>query len=140
MFSGEPTPAHCPRTSLSPGPTSSQWRKLKQLLPPSGAEDVVSFGAPDEEREDTMSTAVSDLTNWAASPMEDFPASQHSEATHEDKELIHIISKAVEELKQGTGLFLWKDAYFHIQTAPRHRRFLRVAFEGVAYQFTVSLS
>ncbi len=30
-----------------------------------------------------------------------------------------------------------KDAYFHIQVAPRHRRFLRFAFEGVVYQFTV---
>ncbi len=27
-----------------------------------------------------------------------------------------------------------KDAYFHIQVAPHHRRFLRFAFEGVAYQ------
>ncbi|MGL4478214.1 MAG: reverse transcriptase domain-containing protein, partial [Aeromonas veronii] len=30
-----------------------------------------------------------------------------------------------------------KDAYFHIQRAPQHRRFLRFAFEGVAYQYTV---
>lgn len=30
-----------------------------------------------------------------------------------------------------------KDAYFHIQIAPRHRRFLRFAFEGIAYQFMV---
>ncbi len=30
-----------------------------------------------------------------------------------------------------------KDAYFHIQVAPRHRRFLRFAFEGITYQFTV---
>jgi hypothetical protein len=30
-----------------------------------------------------------------------------------------------------------KDAYFHIQVAPRHRRFLRFAFEGVAYQYKV---
>ncbi|KAL0152042.1 hypothetical protein M9458_052646, partial [Cirrhinus mrigala] len=30
-----------------------------------------------------------------------------------------------------------KDAYFHIQVAPRHRHFLRFAFEGIAYQFTV---
>ncbi len=30
-----------------------------------------------------------------------------------------------------------KDAYFHIQIAPHHRRFLRFAFEGVAYQYTV---
>ncbi|KAI2646365.1 Gag-Pol polyprotein [Labeo rohita] len=29
------------------------------------------------------------------------------------------------------------DAYFHIQIAPHHRRFLRFAFEGVAYQYTV---
>ncbi len=29
-----------------------------------------------------------------------------------------------------------KDAYFHIQVAPRHRRFLRFAFEGL-YQFTI---
>ncbi len=27
-----------------------------------------------------------------------------------------------------------KDAYFHIQIAPHHRRFLRFAFEGVAYR------
>ncbi|KAL0166426.1 hypothetical protein M9458_038270, partial [Cirrhinus mrigala] len=32
-----------------------------------------------------------------------------------------------------------KDAYFHIQIAPRHRRFLRFAFEGRAYQFKVLL-
>ncbi|KAI2650071.1 Transposon Ty3-G Gag-Pol polyprotein [Labeo rohita] len=32
-----------------------------------------------------------------------------------------------------------KDAYFHIQIAPHHRRFLRFAFEGVAYQYTVLL-
>ncbi len=30
-----------------------------------------------------------------------------------------------------------KDAYFHIQVAPHHRRFLRFAFEGMAYQYTV---
>ncbi len=30
-----------------------------------------------------------------------------------------------------------KDAYFHIQIAPHHRRFLRFALEGVAYQYTV---
>ncbi len=30
-----------------------------------------------------------------------------------------------------------KDTYFHIQIAPHHRRFLRFAFEGVAYQYTV---
>ncbi|KAL0148359.1 hypothetical protein M9458_056339, partial [Cirrhinus mrigala] len=30
-----------------------------------------------------------------------------------------------------------KDAYFHIQIAPHHRRFLRFNFEGVAYQYTV---
>ncbi len=32
-----------------------------------------------------------------------------------------------------------KDAYFHIQIAPHHRRFLRFAFEGVAYQYKVLL-
>ncbi len=31
------------------------------------------------------------------------------------------------------------DAYFHIQVAPHHRRFLRFAFEGVAYQYKVLL-
>ncbi len=30
-----------------------------------------------------------------------------------------------------------KDAYFHIQIAPHHRRFLRFAFKGVAYQYSV---
>ncbi len=30
-----------------------------------------------------------------------------------------------------------KDAYFHIQAAPHHRRFLRFAFERVAYQLKV---
>ncbi len=30
-----------------------------------------------------------------------------------------------------------KDTYFHIQISPHHRRFLRFAFEGVAYQYTV---
>ncbi len=30
-----------------------------------------------------------------------------------------------------------KDAYFYIQIAPYHRQFLRFAFEGVAYQYTV---
>ncbi len=30
-----------------------------------------------------------------------------------------------------------KDAYFHIQIAPHHRRFLRFAFEGTAYQYSV---
>ncbi len=30
-----------------------------------------------------------------------------------------------------------KDAYFHFHIAPRHRRFLIFAFEGVAYHFTV---
>ncbi len=29
-----------------------------------------------------------------------------------------------------------KDAYFHIQIAPHHRRFLRFAFEGTAYQYS----
>ncbi len=30
-----------------------------------------------------------------------------------------------------------KDAYFHILVAPHHRRFLRFAFQGVAYQYKV---
>ncbi len=30
-----------------------------------------------------------------------------------------------------------KDAYFHIQIAPHHRRFLRFVFEGAAYQYKV---
>ncbi len=30
-----------------------------------------------------------------------------------------------------------KDAYFHIQIAPHHRRFLRFAFEGTANQYSV---
>ncbi|KAL0194969.1 hypothetical protein M9458_008541, partial [Cirrhinus mrigala] len=30
-----------------------------------------------------------------------------------------------------------KDAYFHIQIAPRHRHFLRFALDGTAYQFSV---
>ncbi len=30
-----------------------------------------------------------------------------------------------------------KDAYFHIQVAPHHIRFLRFAIEGVAYQYKV---
>ncbi len=30
-----------------------------------------------------------------------------------------------------------KDAYFHIQVAPHLRRFLRFAFEGVAYQYKI---
>ncbi len=30
-----------------------------------------------------------------------------------------------------------KDAYFYIQVAPHHRRFLRFTFEGVAYQYKV---
>ncbi len=30
-----------------------------------------------------------------------------------------------------------KDTYFHIQVAPRHRRFLRFAVEEVAYQYKV---
>lgn len=32
-----------------------------------------------------------------------------------------------------------KDTYFHIQIAPRHRRFLRFTFEGRAYQFKILL-
>ncbi len=32
-----------------------------------------------------------------------------------------------------------KDTYFHIQVAPYHRRFLRFAFEGLAYQYKVLL-
>ncbi len=30
-----------------------------------------------------------------------------------------------------------KDTYFHIQIAPHHRRFLRFAFKGTAYQYSV---
>ncbi len=30
-----------------------------------------------------------------------------------------------------------KDAYIHIKVSPHHRRFLRFAFEGVAYQYKV---
>ncbi len=30
-----------------------------------------------------------------------------------------------------------RNAYFHIQIAPRHRPFLRFAFEGMAYQYTL---
>ncbi len=30
-----------------------------------------------------------------------------------------------------------KDAYFHIQIVKRHRKFLRFAFQGKAYQYCV---
>ncbi len=48
-------------------------------------------------------------------------------------------SRSSRRFAQRTGSVLWnlKDAYFHIQIAPHHRRFLRFAFEGVAYQYTV---
>lgn len=32
-----------------------------------------------------------------------------------------------------------KDAYFHVQIAPRHRQFLPLAFKGRVYQFRVLL-
>lgn len=58
----------------------------------------MSFGAPDEEREDAISTAASDSFDWAASPTED-STSHRSETAYEDKELLRILSVAVEELE-----------------------------------------
>ncbi len=49
-------------------------------------------------------------------------------------------SRSSRRFPQGTGYFLWtwkRTRYFHIQIAPHHRWFLRFAFKGVAYQYTV---
>ncbi|KAL3046904.1 hypothetical protein OYC64_021178 [Pagothenia borchgrevinki] len=29
-----------------------------------------------------------------------------------------------------------KDAYFHVEIAPEHRKYLRFAFQGVAYEYS----
>ncbi|KAL0168996.1 hypothetical protein M9458_037218, partial [Cirrhinus mrigala] len=41
------------------------------------------------------------------------------------------------QIRLGDWFVDLKDTYFHIQIAPRHRCFLRFAFEGTAYQFMV---
>ncbi len=51
-----------------------------------------------------------------------------------------ITSKQIlSQICPGDWFFLLylKEAYFHIHISPHHRRFLRFAFEGVAYQYTV---
>ncbi len=52
---------------------------------------------------------------------------------------IIALKQILSQVCLGDWLFLlnMKDAYFHIQIAPHHRRFLRFAFKGVAYQCTV---
>lgn len=52
---------------------------------------------PDEERDNAMSTAVSDSVHLSASPMED-SATHRSDAGYADEELLCVLSKAVEEL------------------------------------------
>ncbi len=49
------------------------------------------------------------------------------------------LKQILSQVYPGDWLFLldMKDTYFHIQIAPHHRRFLRFAFEGVTYQYTV---
>jgi hypothetical protein len=49
------------------------------------------------------------------------------------------VKQILAQIRPGDWFFSLdlKDAYFHIQIAPHHRRFLRFAFEGVAYQYTV---
>ncbi|KAI2664097.1 Gag-Pol polyprotein [Labeo rohita] len=49
----------------------------------------------------------------------------------------HIEADPLAHTPRGLVSLDLKDAYFHIQIAPHHRRFLRFAFEGVAYQYTV---
>ncbi len=49
------------------------------------------------------------------------------------------LKQILSQIRTGDWLFSLdlKDAYFHIQIAPHHRRYLRFAFEGVVYQYTV---
>ena len=49
------------------------------------------------------------------------------------------LKQILSQIRSGDWFFSLdlKDAYFHIQIAPRHRPFLRFAFEGVAYQYKV---
>ncbi len=51
----------------------------------------------------------------------------------------HIETDPLTSITRGLVLFLLdlKDAYFHIQIAHHHMRFLRFAFERVAYPYTV---
>ncbi len=51
-----------------------------------------------------------------------------------------LTMKTIMSQVQGGDWFVTidlKDAYFHIQVVQRHRRFLRFAFEGKAYQYKV---
>ena len=46
--------------------------------------------------------------------------------------------KQLRELEQPGDWFTTidlKDAYFHVKIAPKHRRYLRFAFQGIAYEY-----
>ncbi len=66
-----------------------------------------------------------------AHPRSQTPESRPHETAIQDD---HAEADPLADSHRGLDL---KDAYFHIQIAPHHRRFLRFAFEGVAYQYTV---
>ncbi len=70
-----------------------------------------------------------------AHPRSQTPESRPHETAVQDDHTDQILSQICTE-DWFCSLDL-KDAYFHIQIAPHHRRFLRFAFEGVAYQYTV---
>ncbi len=55
------------------------------------------------------------------------------------RRLNHALNRSSRQIRPENLFFSLdlKDAYFHIQIAPHHRRFLRFAFKGVAYQYTV---
>ncbi len=70
-----------------------------------------------------------------AHPRSQTPESRPHETAVQDD---HAKADPLADSHRGGSVSLdLKDAYFHIQIAPHHRRFLRFAFEGVAYQYTV---
>ncbi len=73
-----------------------------------------------------------------AHPRSQTPESRpHETAVQDDHAEADPLADSHRGQIRTAGTLDLKDAYFHIQIAPHHRRFLRFAFEGVAYQYTV---
>ncbi len=58
---------------------------------------------------------------------------------HLNRALMKLSKQILSQVCPGDCFFSLdlKCTYFHVQIAPHHRRFLRFAFKGVAYQYTV---
>ncbi len=98
----ELTSAQCPHASPSPKREGSPVLFTQpDQYPSAAASDMISFGASDDDMDDSLSLAASDaeeLSGWVTDPALLPPSSSRSARPRTDDELVRVISKAVGEL------------------------------------------